>query len=286
MRNIEKYSGNRTNLRSKSYNQIHRIGGVSYILGALGDFLVTTWINAIMAILIFAVGIFFIFFCVKNAGIAIIAQNVMPIILMVIGLLLVTINVVMTNPVQGAQIIVSTKFLKNKFHKIGYGSKNRKVFKPFRFLEGDESNAIVEASINNKHYYMMAYTVRGTVSPVTFDSDLEISANADAGLLKNIERDSLIVTTINVEKTEVRKRPLPKNATPAMINKRNMQYNLTSNIPNNQQLKITLIIVSPTLELLRERNNQLVSAFNRGMVIGYNLLTDKETKKRFNSIFG
>lgn len=283
---ISQYAGNRTNLRSKPMSQIHRIGGISKVLGSnLGDFLVSTWGNAFLAVGIIGVGGIFIFLVIRNAGVAIFAQNILPMFLMIIGLLFLALNAVLTNPVQGSQIVVSAKFLMNKLRQI-HNAGERQMFAPFRFLPDDESQSIVEQQYQNKNYYMAVYNVRGTVSPVTFDTDLEIAGLADSNLLKNCGRDTVITTVVNVDKTTVKKRPLPINATPDMIAKRNMQYDITHGLPHNQQVKTTVLVVAPSVELLRERSGQFEAACQRGLVIGYQRLTGKVCKQRFKTIFG
>lgn len=282
---ISQYAGNRTNLRSKPMGQIHRIGGISKVLnGNLGDFLVSTWGNAFLAVGILGVGGILIFFIIRNASFEIFAQNILPMLLMILGLLFLALNAVLTNPVQGSQIIVSAKFLRNKLRQV-HKAGEREMFAPFRFLPGDESQSIVQQQYKNKNYYMAVYNVRGTVSPVTFDEDLEIAGMADSNLLKNSGRDTLIDTVVSVDKTTVRKRMLPINATPDMVAKRNMQYEITHGLPNNQQIKSTVIVVAPSVELLRERSGQFEAACQRGLVIGYQRLTGKVCKKRFKTIF-
>lgn len=290
MNNFNNYAGNRTNLRSKPLSQIRKIRALSGSLGALGDFLVTTLANIIWGGFTLGIGGIVLFVILRNSGFPIIVKNIVPAIIFYIGVILITLNVVMTNSVQGMQSKVSVKFLINKYKKIKTGSKKAKIFKPFSFLEEDTSKIVVREGVREgareREYFMIAYNVRGTVSPTTFDHDLEISAQADAGLLKNLERKALIVSAVSVEKTAVRKRPLPANATREMIRKRNLQYSVTKKGSNNQQLKITLVLVAPTYDLVVEKNSQLVAAFNRGLVVGYSLLSGDECKARFKSIFG
>ncbi len=290
MNNLRNYAGNRTNLRSKPLSQIRKIRALSGSLGALGDFLVTTMINIIWGVFTLALGGVFLFITLKHAGFSIIVKNIVPALILYSGIILITLNIIMTNPVQGMQSKVSVKFLINKYKKLKTGTKAAQIFKPFSFVEEDTSKSIVrevvKEGVREREYFMVAYNVRGTVSPTTFDHDLEISAQADVGLLKNLERKALIVSAVSVEKTTVRKRPLPTNATPEMIRKRNLQYTVTKKDSNNQQLKITLILVAPTYDLLVEKNSQLIASFNRGLVVGYSLLSGNECKERFKSIFG
>lgn len=289
MNNFSDYSGNRANLRAKAIHQIKRIEAISNTLGSLGDFLVTTWGGIFFSLGILGLGAIIIFLTLYNASFVIILENILPAILMLIGVILLALNAVLTNPVQGSQLVVSIKFIANKLKNIK-SSKQRIKFRPFRFLPGDDKQSVVQQLFLDghtlKYRYIVAYNVRGIVSPVTFDADLEASASADADLLMNNERDTVLSTAVTIDKTTVRKKRVPRNATPAMIAKRNLQYNLTHDLPNNQQIKTMVVISAPTIELLRQRMQHLESSYHRGLVVGYKRLVGKELKDRFNGIFG
>ncbi|MBD5430507.1 hypothetical protein [Lactobacillus sp.] len=279
---FKNYSGNRTNLRARAINQIKRVG-ISEHLGALGDFLVTTWGGILTALGILGIGAIIIFMILNLADFSILLQNTIPAILMIIGLVLIALNALLTNPVQGSQIIVSAKFLYKKFRTWGIKGKRHQE-KWWRFL--DDKEDIVETIYKNRPYYLAVYNVRGVVSPVTFDRDLEDAASADNNLLLNNERDTVLATVVSVDKTNVKKKQLPLNATPAMRAKRNMQYSLTSNLPNNQQIKTLNILAAPSVSILRQRITHLESAYQTGLVVGYRRLRGKDIKNSFKEIFG
>lgn len=282
------FSGNRFNLRSKPTNSIKRVEAISYALGALGDFLVTTWGSVIAAISLLAGGVLFIFAVLNNSPKAIILSNLLPTLLIALGIILLALNVALTNPVQGSQFKVSSKFLWNKVSH--FESKKRKPLKIFKFWDKGDGDSVIEVNfksgVKNQHWYIAVYSVRGVVSPVTFDSDLEIAAQASEDLLLNNERDTVFSTTVAIDKTSVRKKQLPSNATPEMIKKRDLQYDLTSKRSNNQQIKTIVTIAAPTEELLRQRVQHFESACQRGLVVGYKRLRGKEAKKSFQGVYG
>lgn len=285
---MNNYSGNRFNLRSKPSNSIKRVESISYVLGALGDFLVTTWGGLIAAAAVMGAGIIFIFAVFNNSPKANIASNIVPFLLIGAGIILLAINVALTNPVQGSQFKVSTKFLWKKIQN--FEAKPRKVLRPFKFWSKDESQSIIEAHLRSgvkvRSWYIAAYSVRGVVSAVAFNSELEEAAKADADLLINSERDTVLTTTIAIDKTNVQKKPLPKNATPAMKRKRDLQYSITSKSDDNQQIKTMVTIATPTPELLAQRTTIFESACHRGLVVGYKRLRGNEIKESFQDIFG
>ena len=281
---IGEFAGNRANLRSKAVNQIKRVTAISEHLGALGDFLVTTWGGVLISISILAIGFILIFLVLRLADMHIFFENALPALLMLIGVILVALNALLTNPVQGSQAIVSTKFIFTKMRNFGT-SKVRRQEKWFRFWDNGKKD-IIETTHRRKHYYIAVYNVRGIVSPTTFDSDLELAASADEGLLHNNERDTTLVTVVSIDQTHVKKRELPKNATPAMIQKRNLQYNLTANLPYNQQISTSMLMVAPNANILKNRITHLESAFHQGLVVGYKRLKGKDAQAVFMEIFG
>lgn len=283
---MNNYSGNRFNLRSKPSNSIKRVESISYFLGALGDFLVTTWGGIIAAVSVLGVGIIFIFGVFSNSPK--LSSNIVPFLLIGAGILLLAINVALTNPVQGSQFKVSTKFLWKKIKN--FESKPRQDLRPFKFWDKDETQSVIEAQLRSgvkvRRWYIATYSVRGVVSAVAFNTELEEAAKADADLLINSERDTVLTTTIAIDKTDVQKRPLPKNATPAMKRKRDLQYSITSKSDDNQQIKTMVTIAAPTPELLAQRTTIFESACHRGLVVGYKRLRGNEIKENFQNIFG
>lgn len=284
MHSYNDISGNKVNLRSKATGQIKRIENLSTVLGALGDFLVTTWGGIIGMFSFLTASAVLMFLLLNHLPGPVLVQSIIPILLIVVGLVLISLNILLTNPVQGSQLFVSIKFLIKKLTTLSDSANTRKVFKPFSFF--NDSQTIVQQAYKGRKRYMTVFSIRGIVSPVTFNTDLENAAGADSNLLKNIGRDTVLTTAVNIKKTTVKKRMLPKNASPAMIAKRDLQYSITQDSKNNQQISTINILSCQNIETLRGQTEHLRAAYNRGLVVGYKQLSGKEIKRSFNSIFG
>lgn len=283
MNNFKDYAGNRANLRSKAINQIKRVTAISEHLGALGEFLVTTWGSVLMSLGILGIWAIIVFAIVKSAGLEIIGQNIIPTIFLIVGIIILTLNILLINPVQGSQLLVSSKFVFKKVKEFGK-VKGRQKEKWWRFWDNGKQD-IIETVVGKHHYYLLAYNVRGIVSPTTFESDLEIAATADEELLLNSDRKIVITTIVSIDKTSVKKRSLPNNATAAMQKKRNLQYNLTVN-NNHQQIKTSILLTAQNINLLKQGNSHLQAAFSKGLVIGYKRLKGQDMKNVFQEVFG
>ncbi|EKZ0201714.1 hypothetical protein QPI79_002213 [Enterococcus faecalis] len=283
--NFSRFSGNRFSLRAKSSDQIKRLDSLSNSLGAVGDILVSTWGGIIMGILTLGLGGFLIFRAVTANNMSTLVQNIVPIIFILIGSILIALNVIMTNPSMGSQFFVSFKFVVSKIKK-NTDSGKTVDFKPYRFYKNDPQKSIIEAVYKGKLRYLAIYRVRGAVSPVTFEKDLELLASLDRQSLTNMEKDSLLTTINSVQATKVSPKQLPKNATSSMIKRRDMRYNITANLPYNQQLKTIVIVVAPTPDILRVRSESLENSFSKGLVIGYLRLCGADAQKEINDIYG
>lgn len=279
------YSGNKYSLRSKTYHMIKRIDFISSHLGALGDLLVTTWLGLILTILVLATGVALIGHAIFANSMATIVANIPAIILILIGTILISLNTVVTNPAMGLQVIVSLKFL-NKRIRNGGSKKSPIDFKPFKFVDGLQDEDIVETVDDNPKFYLVAYRVRGAVSPITFIDDLQTLAGLKQQLLNNIERDTVLSTVNSVGKTAIKKKKLPKNATKAMKRKQDINHAVISNLRYNQTLETIMFLASPNLDVLRTRQESLEVSFTQGLVIGYYQLKGEELKKAVNSIYG
>lgn len=284
-RDFDKYSGNKYSLRAKSGHMIKRIDAISKSLGALGDLLVTTWLGIAMSAVTLGGGAFMIVHAITANNLATFVPNIPAIILILVGSLLISINVLMTNPSMGSQFIVSMKFVFEKVKNRGNGGRTVD-FRPFKLAEGIESQSVVEARIDNREYYLVMYRVKGAVSPVTFSAELNELARLDNQLLTNIERDTVLSTINSVQPSKVEQKKLPSNATEAMKRKRDINYSITSRLNYNQQLKTLVVLSAPNLDVLRGKMESLESVFRQGLVISYGRLSGKELKKAYNDIYG
>ena len=284
-RDFDKFAGNKYSLRAKSGHAIKRIDAISKSLGALGDLLVTTWLGIAMSAVTLGAGAFMIVHAITANGFATFVPNIPAIALILVGSLLISINVLMTNPSMGSQFIVSMKFVIEKIKDRGNGGRTVD-FRPFKFAEGIESQSVVEARINNKEVYLVMYRVKGAVSPVTFSAELNRLAKLENQLLTNIERDTVLSTINSVQSSKVEQKKLPSNATEAMKRKRDINYGITSGLNYNQQLKTLVVLSAPNLDVLRGKMESLHSVFRQGLVISYSRLKGNELKKAYNDIYG
>ena len=274
--------GNRFNLRSQPWRMIKRISGLSH-MGSIMDFLVTTWLGILVGLGILGLGLYGAFFIIKQNDMQTFWQNLSIASIYTIGVLLIALNALLTNPSHGLQIIVSFKFL---IHKLIYRRlMTYTKLKNFRIWPGDESQSVIEENIEGKSQYISVFRTRGIVSPVSFEEEKAMASTLNKQMLTNLENDTLVVKMISIEDAEIKPKPIPPNATPAMIKKINKQYLMTTKKKDNRQLQTTLFLVSPTPAILNSRIQTTIRAMEAGLVMNYSLLSGEEAKKTFAKIF-
>lgn len=274
--------GNRFNLRSQPWRMIKRISGLSH-MGSIMDFLVTTWLGILVGLGILGLGLYGAFFIIKQNDMQTFWQNLSIASIYTIGVLLIALNALLTNPSHGLQIIVSFKFL---IHKLIYRRlMTYTKLKNFRIWPGDESQSVIEENIEGKSQYISVFRTRGIVSPVSFEEEKAMASTLNKQMLTNLENDTLVVKMISIEDAEIKSKPIPPNATPAMIKKINKQYLMTTKKKDNRQLQTTLFLVSPTPAILNSRIQTTIRAMEAGLVMNYSLLSGEEAKKAFAKIF-
>lgn len=274
--------GNRFNLRSQPWRMIKRISGLSH-MGSIMDFLVTTWLGILVGLGILGLGLYGAFFIIKQNDMQTFWQNLSIASIYTIGVLLIALNALLTNPSHGLQIIVSFKFL---IHKLIYRRlMTYTKLKNFRIWPGDESQSVIEENIEGKSQYISVFRTRGIVSPVSFEEEKAMASTLNKQMLTNLENDTLVVKMISIEDAEIKPKPIPPNATPAMIKKINKQYLMTTKKKDNRQLQTTLFLVSPTPAILNSRIQTTIRAMEAGLVMNYSLLSGEEAKKAFAKIF-
>lgn len=275
-------AGNRFSLRSKPYNQIKRIDALSNNFGAIGEFLVSTWGGIMIGIVTAGFGAIASFLTLSSNGGATAIANIIPALLILIGSLALAINVIMTNPSMGSQLIVSVKFL---FDKIQNNSKRGKT-EPLRiFRLNDEQSDVLERLVKGRMTYTAVFSVRGTVSPVSFREELLQLERLNRQWLVNMERDTVVTCTNAVQKAHVEPIPLPRNATPAMVARRDAMYQRINTLRKNQQLKTTITIKAGNLATLQERVAITERIFNGGLVVGYTRLHGDDLKAEVKRIY-
>jgi len=275
-------AGNRFSLRNKASNQIKRIDSLSNTMGAIGDFLVSTWGGIMLGLATLAVGIFLIFSALSANGGATLVQNIIPAIGILIAIILLAINVLMTNPSMGSQFLVSVKFLINK---VNNNSKRGKTvdLSIFKLSERDD---VVETPVNGRVMVMAVYSLRGSVSPVSFADELGRLERLDKQLLMNMERDTVISSINSIQKAVVKPIPLPANTTPAMLVRRDRSFKVVSDLKHNQQLKTVFTVACYNETTLRQRVEMVERVFNSGLVVGYQRLSGQALKNEIKRIYG
>ena len=274
--------GNRFNLRSQPWRMIKRISGLSH-MGSIMDFLVTTWLGILVGLGILGLGLYGAFFIIKQNDMQTFWQNLSIASIYTIGVLLIALNALLTNPSHGLQIIVSFKFL---IHKLIYRRlMTYTKLKNFRIWPGDESQSVIEENIEGKSQYISVFRTRGIVSPVSFEEEKAMASTLNKQMLTNLENDTLVVKMISIEDAEIKPKPIPPNATPAMIKKINKKYLMNTKKKYNRQLQTTLFLVSPTPAILNSRIQTTIRAMEAGLVMNYSLLSGEEAKKAFAKIF-
>ncbi|MGL5886259.1 MAG: hypothetical protein ACRCY2_09595 [Bombilactobacillus sp.] len=273
--------GNRFNLRSQSWRMIKRISGLSH-MGSITDFLVTTWLGILVGLGILGIGLYGTVFIIKQNDMQTLWQNLGIASIYTLGVFFIAFNALLTNPSHGLQIIVSMKFL---IHKLIY----RKLMgftklKNFRIWPGDESQSIIEQNIDGKSQYISIFRTRGIVSPVSFEEEKAMASTLNKQMLANLEDDTLVIKMISIEDAEIKPKPIPPNATPAMVKKINEQYLVTTKKKDNRQLQTTLFLVAPTPAILNSRIQTTIRAMEAGLVMNYSLLCGEEAKKAIAKI--
>ncbi|WP_221772901.1 hypothetical protein [Listeria booriae] len=277
-------AGNKYSLRAKSYHMIRRVDFISNSLGALGDLLVTTMLGFILAMLTILAGLGCIIYAIMGNDFQTAVPNILPIFLIAIGAVLVSLNVLLTNPSRGLQFAVSMRFVRKKIRS-QTPSGTTIEYDPFRFVQGIDSKSVLEMNVDGKIRYIAAYRVRGAISPVCFDADLNDLAGLNSRLLFSMERDTVLTTINSVNTSTVEKRELPPNATDAMKRKRDINYRVTANLKYNQQLNTLVVLSTNTLDVMRSRMESLEIIFRQGLVVGHVRLQDEELKKAMRDIY-
>lgn len=269
--------GNRFSLRSRPQNQVHQLPFLKNLLGPLSDVLTTTWGGLLMGMGVLAVGGFIIFNYITGHNMHTFVPDLIPILLMIVATLLFAANIALTNPSFGSQFLVSLHFIRDEYNNHQKRGTHQKVT-PFAFVDPDK-RILETPTKNGKFRYLVAYQVRGVISPTSFDSELLYLQNLDKQLLSSLERDTLLVTVNSVQAAHVKPKRLPDNQTMQMIQRRNALSTIANNLPYNQQLKTLIILNAPNLQVLQTRNDYLLNVFRNGLVIGYSPLSGHELKQ-------
>lgn len=279
-----KTAGNRFNLRSQWYNQIKKTDAVNSVLGSLSNVLVTTWGGLFMGIGTLGIGVFLIVKLVTANGAKTLVANIPAILMVVIGFILIALNVVLTNPTMGSQLKVSLRFIAYKVANFSTRHKHQSLRNTYRISSDDPD--VIEINARGRRQYMAMYQVRGTISPVTFDDELERLERVNGQLLTNLGRDVQITKLVEVQTARVMPVALPKNATQGMRDLAKKQYQVARVIPDNQQLTSYIMIIAPSTRTLYEHLPFVETAFSQGLVISSQRLSGEKAKKEISKVYG
>lgn len=279
---VKDATGNRFSLRARAEDQIKR---VDLPIGALKDVLVTTWGGVLKGIVVVGMIGFLILHAFTSNGGATLLENIVPVILIIIGGSLIAVNAMLTNPAKGSQLRVSVKFLIQRYRRRRQG-KGRRDWRPFYFDPDDPRKETLVGQFRGKRVFLAVFTVRGSVSPVTFDADLQYLGELNHQLIGLMERDT-VVSKVNAIKTnQIKPIELPRNATPKMIAKQREIYQIGNVGANNQKLETTEIYCTRTKNRLRHVVEAAERKYDQGLVVGYKRLGDRELKERMKDILG
>lgn len=279
---VKDATGNRFSLRAKAADQIKR---VDLPIGPLKDVLVTTWGGVLKGIVIGGGVGFLVLRALTINGGATLVDNIVPVILMIAGGALIAVNAMLTNPAKGSQLVVSLKFLVQRY-KRGRQGKGQRDWRPFYFDPDDPHKEILIGNYRGKRVFLAAYTVRGSISPVTFDADLQFIGELNHQFIGLMERDTVVNTVNAIKNNQIKPIELPRNATPKMIEKQQEIYKIGNVGANNQKLETTVVFCTRTKNRLRHVVEAAERKYDQGMVVGYMRLGGRDLKARMKDILG
>ena len=277
-------SGNKMSLRSTSMNQIKRVAWISNHLGALGDLLTSTFKSILLAAAVAVLPIILDFLIAfKACGGATASKNIAPFVLVIIGTLLLAINVLMINPSQGSQIMVSFKYL-NRVVNDSHMRELREI-KPYRFYKKAHDKTILETKYKRQRRYISVFRVQGAVSKTSFAGDLEILRNLQRDLFKTMDRDT-VRTTINfIGIPKIKRKRVAANATPEMKARAYDLAEVIKQLDGMQILKTYVVLSNRSPRNLQKEVDNHMNYFGKGLTVTSKLLSGNELKRTIHSLF-
>lgn len=273
--------GNKMSLRSTEMSRIMRISAISDSTGKLGELLVTTLAGLLMGALIGA-GLIVIDILIIMKRPETIGANIIPIIGTILASLMLTLNIIFTNPALGSQFAVSMSYLYNRVKNF----RTRNMVKRIDNMRvSKDFPELVEQHGFGSRHYIIAFSVRGVVSRVSFENDLAIFHSLSARLLRNLEQSTQLTCINNVSSADVQPMKLPENATEMMKARATEIYEYAKNAGTNQQLTTLVVLSSQNPTELLNHADLAENALHDGLSVGYTRLTAKQAKKEIKSIY-
>lgn len=278
------YAGNKMSLRSGALDQIKRIDSIASTLGTIGDSLTSTLLSIILAGATLAGGgLLDLFLLSKSPGLHDVGGVIVPFVLILIGTALIALNVLLINPSQGFQFMVSVKYWYDAINNSKKGYLIQEA--PFRFAKESGDNDIIYANLNGKFYYMAIFKVQGKVSKTLFDEDLEVLSQLNRDSLEALERDTLRSTVVTIAKPRVTKKELNPNATPNMKKRAEILHQIVKDLDNAQSLNTYIILTSRNFRALEMKINNQLTFFNQGLMTTVYQLQGKELLNQTKEFF-
>lgn len=274
-------SGNKMSLRSTASKQIKRINFISNHLGALGDMLTSTWQSVLTSILALSVPIVFGLPYALQTPIAL--KNTIPLILIIIGSILLALNVLMINPSQGSQAVVSFKYWKKLIE--GNNHQNLLRINSYRFYRRSLDKTILESLYKRHRHYVAVFKVQGSVSETSFENDLIALRSLNKGVLKSMDRQTVRSTINFVGTPRIQKKQVAANATPEMRGRAYDLKMIADDMNDVQTLETYIVLDSKSPRKLQKEINNHINYFSKGLVVTAKLLQGEELKKFFKLLF-
>lgn len=276
--------GNKASLRARPEQQLKRIESISGNMGSIGDFFVSTWLSIILSLVAFAVPIMLlILVMLAGDGHKVFIKDIIPIIMIIVGTILLTLNVFFVHPTRGDELLVSLDYWFKEIHDDHHQELIK--YKPFRFYKRSLDHSILEAQYKGHKYYLTVIKVQGTVSRTSFDADLAYLHGLNKGSLEALEKDTerTIVNFIGQPKNKIK--PLALNASPAMRDRAETLHRVVKDLGEMQSLETYVILDSRSVNRLMRKVSNQFNFFNRGLVVSARVLKGKELKQFVNRLF-
>ncbi|MGX5378188.1 hypothetical protein ACWCL1_08095 [Ligilactobacillus sp. LYQ135] len=279
-------AGNKLSLRSTAMKQIKRINSISKTLGGLGDLLTSTFESIILSIVVLAVLIIAGFYSIfGSTHFGNVKSNIFPFILLCIAAVIIALNVLMINPSQGSQAIVSFKYWAKEISGEKHIQELQKI-SPYRFYKHSLDKSILESRYKKHRHYIAIFRVQGSVSRTSFDEDLIALRNLNESALESMDRNTTRTTINLIETPKIQPKKVADNATPSMITRNNRLNQIIDQLGDVQTLESYIILDSRNVHQLKKEINNHLSYFSQGLVVTAKLLKGNELKQTINKLFG
>lgn len=285
-RKSDYYAGNKMSLRSTAMKQIKRINAISNSLGSLGDLLTSTFESIILAIVVLAVIVIIGFYA--TFGITHfnnVKSNILPFVLICIAALIIALNVLLINPSQGSQAIVSIKYWVDEITSSKHIQELQKV-KPYRFYKRSLDRSVLESRYKKHRHYTAIFRVQGSVSRTSFNEDLVTLRNLNENSLESLDRNTTRTIINLIETPKITQKAVAANATAEMKARSHRLNDVIKQLGDVQTLETYVVLDSRNTRQLKKAINNHYNYFSQGLVVTARLLKGNELKQTIQKLFG